>query len=162
VKIGLLGGTILGMVLWTTVLHAQQAPAAPDANSSAASTPPDTTQPASTSTASPGRSGRRDPFRGLIMPKTAEQQAPKRLPPGQAGLVIGQLQLQGIVRGVDDEWIAVVDNKTKRAYFLREKDSLYDGVVSKITPDSVIFLVNTADISGSNVSREVVMQLQRD
>jgi hypothetical protein len=55
--------------------------------------------------------------------------------------------------------IAVVDNNANRAYFLRESDAVYNGVVSKITPDSVIFRENALDQNGAMVVREVVKRL---
>jgi hypothetical protein len=55
--------------------------------------------------------------------------------------------------------IAVVDNSTNRAYFLRENDAVYDGVVSKITPDSVSFRQNYLEPGGSSSVREVVKRL---
>jgi hypothetical protein len=55
--------------------------------------------------------------------------------------------------------IAVVTNYTKRAYFLRVNDTVYDGVVSKITPEAVYFMENTLDASGRVATREVVIKL---
>ena len=55
--------------------------------------------------------------------------------------------------------IAVVTNYTKRAYFLRENDTVYNGVVSKITPDAVYFKENTLDSNGRVGTHEVVMKL---
>ena len=55
--------------------------------------------------------------------------------------------------------IAVVTNYTKRAYFLRENDTVYNGVVSKITPDAVYFKENTLDSNGRVGAHEVVMRL---
>jgi hypothetical protein len=86
---------------------------------------------------------------------------PARLPPGKAGLVIGQLIVQGIVRGLDGQWIAVVDNKTKRAYFLYAGDELYNGTVSRITESSVVFAERVNDPTGRQQSREVVKQMLR-
>jgi len=74
-------------------------------------------------------------------------------------LVIEQLAVQGIVRGIDGSWIAVVDNKTKTAYFLHEKDEVFNGVVSKITADSVFFQEKSTDTSGQTATREVVKKL---
>ena len=54
---------------------------------------------------------------------------------------------------------AVVINDRKLAYFLHENDSVYNGVVSKITPDSVYFKENVLDSSGRVTTREVVKQL---
>ena len=104
---------------------------------------------------------RRDPFRSLIVRKPMEEK-PVQLPPGKRGLVIGQLQVQGIVRGINGEWLAVVDNKTKRSYFLREKDELYNGRVTRITADSVVFEEKTEDSFGRERIREVVKQPPSD
>lgn len=81
------------------------------------------------------------------------------MPPGKKGLVIEQLQLQGIARGLDGKWIAVVDNKTKRAYFLHEKDDLYNGVVSKVLPDRIVYEENAIDATGKKATREIVRRL---
>jgi len=82
------------------------------------------------------------------------------LPPGPRGLVISQLRVEGIVRlDTNNTMIAVVDNDRNRAYFLRENDAVYNGIVSKITPDSVIFRENALDQSGKVTVREVVKRL---
>jgi hypothetical protein len=55
--------------------------------------------------------------------------------------------------------IAVVTNSSKRAYFLRENDTLYNGVVSKITPDAIYFKENTLDSKGRVETHQVVAKL---
>ena len=122
---------------------AQPAPAAP----SATSAPPQ---------APPPPSSRRDPFRAIVI-KRAEILAPSCTQPGKRGLLIGQLQLQGIARNVEGQWIAVVDNKTKRAYFLREKDELCNGVVTRITEESLVIEERSIDSFGRTRNREVVL-----
>ena len=105
----------------------------------------------------------RDPFRTLIPEKKATESAiPLRLPPGKKGLVIEQLELQGIARSLDGGWIAVVDNKTRRAYFLREKDELFNGVVSKVLPDRIVFEEINTDAMGKKTTREVVRKMSGD
>ncbi len=179
-------GVVLGILLGGSFSRAQQKPApattanlspmaalqgsqAPAAKPPAASPAPagksalnqaPATRPPAAPAGSEQRGKRRDPFHTLIPEKRQEEAAgPIHLPPGKKGLVIEQLQLQGIARAVDGSWIAVVDNKSKRAYFLHEKDQLYNGVVSKITPDKVVFLENAPEASGRAGSREVVKQL---
>ncbi len=79
---------------------------------------------------------------------------------GLRGLVISQLKLEGIVRlDTTNTMIAVVTNYTNRAYFLRENDAVYNGTVSKITPDSVYFKENFLDPFGRVSPREVVKKL---
>ena len=107
--------------------------------------------------------GKRDPFKLPPPPapgREGMEQAIGPLPPGPRGLVINQLRVEGIVRfDANNTMIAVVDNNRNRAYFLRENDAVYNGVVSKITPDSVIFRENALDQSGKVTVREVVKRL---
>lgn len=82
------------------------------------------------------------------------------LPAGERGLVISQLILEGTVREIpENKMIAVVTNETKRAYFLHENQSVYNGVVSKITMDAVYFTENVLDAEGRVTTREVVKRM---
>ncbi len=110
--------------------------------------------------------GRRDPFKlpgppvqgGLAQGPGEVPLGP--LPPGSRGLVISQLRVEGVVRlDTTNSMIAVVDNNSNRAYFLRENDAVYNGVVAKITPDSVVFKENALDQSGKMFTREVVKRI---
>ena len=111
--------------------------------------------------------GRRDPFR---LPEVSPAKVGGRnmidsapggvLPPGARGLLISQLKLEGVVREqTANKMIAVVTNETKRAYFLTENESVYNGVVSKITPDAVYFTENVLGPNGRVSTREVVKRL---
>ena len=100
---------------------------------------------------------RRDPFRSLISP--AGGGALASLPPGKAGLVIGQLSVVGIVMTPNDSVAVVSMPGRNRAYFLRERDELYDGYVSRITPDNVVFREKSKDAYGRAFEKEVVKQL---
>lgn len=82
------------------------------------------------------------------------------LPPGLRGLVIGAIQLKGIVRDdAANTMIAVVTNRANLAYFLHIHDKVYNGVVEKITPDSVYFQQDVLDADGRLSSHEVVLKL---
>jgi len=111
----------------------------------------------------PEITGRRDPFK-LPLPAVPGQAGFEEmtgpLPTGKRGLLINRVRVEGIVRlDTSNILIAVVDTNANRAYFLRENDQLYDGVVSKITPDSVSFKQNVLDTSGRVSVREVVKRL---
>lgn len=158
--------TILALWLWVPAGWTQNgavplaAPSGGSPTGSEAQTPGQPTSPA----ANADRARRRDPFHMLVSPKKPEplqppQPAPIHYPPGKRGLVIEQLTLEGIASATDGSWIAVVDNKTKIAYFLHEKDELFNGVVSRISSDSVVFLENSKDSSGKSASHEVVKRL---
>ncbi len=116
----------------------------------------------------PGKSpvivGLRDPFKLPPPPgpaaETGGEEIRGPLPPGARGLVINQLKLEGIVRlDQSNTMIAVVTSYTNRAYFLHENDPVFNGVVSKITPDSVVFRENYLDQFGRAQVREVVRRL---
>ncbi len=117
----------------------------------------------------PVEPGRRDPFN---IPKPEKAGGPDSaeamaggdtggpIPPGKKGLVINQLRLQGVVdQKASNSKIAVVATPANRAYFLRENDEVYNGVVSKITPDSIYFTENARDPTGQMVSRQVIKKL---
>jgi hypothetical protein len=105
--------------------------------------------------------GKRDPFNVPPPPREAkEEDSMGPLPPGKRGLVIGQLKLQGVVRdNANKNIIAVVTNQTKRAYFLRVHDDVYNGVVGEITADSIHFRENRLDHNGRLETQEVVLKL---
>ncbi len=106
----------------------------------------------------------RDPFRLPPPPRAALEENDSKLavnrPPGPRGLLIGQLKLRGVVRdSTTHKMIALVTNSNNRAYFLREGEAVYDGVMSKITPDAVYFKQNVFDAKREVHSREVVKTL---
>ena len=112
-----------------------------------------------------GRQALRDPFK-LPPPPRPEQEEkddpkwPGNRPPGSRGLLVEQLRLKGIVRdGASQKMIAVVTTNNNRAYFLREGEAVYDGVVNKITSDAVYFKGNISDAKREVRSREVVKTL---
>ena len=146
----------------TTVIH-NPAPLAKSAAASAggqvvAPRSPKTTVISESSTAG----GRRDPFKAWVAPSSARRSASELGPSlaGTRGLAISGLRLEGVVRqDPADDTIAVVTNHTKRAYFLRVNDAVYNGVVSKITPEAIYFKENTLDSRGRVVPREVEIKL---
>ncbi len=97
---------------------------------------------------------RRDPFESLTSRQEAAARAGANLPPGKAGLQVGTLRLDGIVKAPNG-MIAVVTNPQARTYFLREGDQLYDGRVEKIAMDGVSFHEMGKDAFGKPVERQV-------
>jgi len=104
------------------------------------------------------RIARRDPFESLVGRQQAQDALAKNLPPGKAGLQVGTLRLDGIVRSPNG-MIAVVANPQQRTYFLREGDKLYDGTVEKISMDGVTFHEEGKDAFGKPVERQVNKRL---
>ncbi len=120
----------------------------PAAKKTASSTPTGTAEP------SEAKVSRRDPFESLTSRQEAAARAGANLPPGKAGLQVGTLRLDGIVRAPNG-MIAVVTNPQARTYFLREGDQLYDGRVEKIAMDGVSFHEIGKDAFGKPVERQV-------
>jgi Tfp pilus assembly protein PilP len=120
----------------------------PAAKKAASASPSGTAEP------SEAKVSRRDPFESLTSRQEAAARAGANLPPGKAGLQVGTLRLDGIVRAPNG-MIAVVTNPQARTYFLREGDQLYDGRVEKIAMDGVSFHEIGKDAFGKPVERQV-------
>jgi Tfp pilus assembly protein PilP len=108
--------------------------------------------------ASEQKISRRDPFESLVGRKQAQDALAKNLPPGKAGLQVGTLRLDGVVKSANG-MIAVVANPQQRTYFLREGDQLYDGKVEKISMEGVTFHEEGKDAFGKPVERQVNKRL---
>ncbi len=102
---------------------------------------------------------RRDPFETLLNKARAGDASPANLPPGKAGLIVGTLRIDGIVRGPNGTMIAIVSNPQQRVYFLHDGDKLYDGSVEKISLDAVAFREFGKDAFGKPLEREVSKRL---
>jgi Tfp pilus assembly protein PilP len=100
----------------------------------------------------------RDPFETLLSNARAGNAPPENLPPGKAGLVVGTLRVDGIVRD-SAGMIAIVSNPQQRVYFLRDGDKLYDGSVAHITLESVSFHEIGKDAFGKPLERQVTKRL---
>ncbi len=102
--------------------------------------------------------GRRDPFTSPVVRALNINQGPG-CSSGKRCLAVDQITLRGIVRAPSG-MIAVVENSAKRAYFLRENDPVWHGMVEKINGDSVVFREDTVDSkSGKSTSHEVVKRV---
>jgi hypothetical protein len=105
---------------------------------------------------------KRDPFKVPSPPKLdgSGDDMDGPLLPGVRGLVIGQLRLKGIVRDEETKtMIAVVTNRANLAYFLHIHEEVYNGLVSRITPDAIYFQQKRPDSGGRTDAREVVLRL---
>jgi len=96
---------------------------------------------------------KRDPF---ISPVMAKVTGPgEGCTGGKKCLAVDQISLRGIVKS-DSGMIAVVVNSANKAYFLRENDPVFNGFVTKITGDSVVFHETIQDAVGPPSERNVV------
>ena len=101
--------------------------------------------------------GKRDPFVNPVVRSTGGGPGVV-CGAGQRCLLISEVQLQGIVK-TQQGMIAVVVNSAKRTYFLKENDPVFNGMVTKITGDTVVFRENVIDNMGKETTREVVKRV---
>ncbi len=112
--------------------------------------------------ASAAAGGKRDPFVNPIRQTTGDAAPPPAsLPPGIAGLLIGQTNLVGVLKTAQG-MKAMVTATGNRTFFLKENDKVYNGRVTKITADSLVFEESVLDPLGQTVQREVVKKLPAD
>lgn len=101
--------------------------------------------------------GRRDPF---ISPVVRLGAIGSGCSSGKRCLAIDQIALKGVVKS-DSGMIAVVVNAMDKAYFLRENDPVFNGYVTKITPDSIEFKETFHDKLGKPLTRDVTKTISR-
>lgn len=99
----------------------------------------------------------RDPF---VSPIVRMGAAGSGCSTGKRCLAIDQIALRGVVKS-ENGMIAVVVNTMDKAYFLRENDPVFNGYVTKITPDSIIFKETFRDKLGKEMTRDVTKSIIR-
>jgi hypothetical protein len=100
--------------------------------------------------------GRRDPFRSLLV--RPEDRARGERPPGIAGMSIDDVVVQGIWR-VRSGYVAQVRATDNKSYLIRSGDLLFDGEVTRVGPNEVVFRQNVSDPQSVKPFREVTKQL---
>jgi type IV pilus assembly protein PilP len=99
--------------------------------------------------------GRRDPFRSLLV--RADERRGER-PPGIAGMSIDDIVVHGIWK-TRSGYIAQVRATDNKSYLVRGGDLLYDGEVTRVGPNEVVFRQNINDPQSVKPFREVTKQL---
>lgn len=100
--------------------------------------------------------GRRDPFRSLLV--RPDDRARGERPPGVAGMSIDDVVVHGIWR-VRSGYVAQVRGTDNKGYLIRGGDLLYDGEVTRVGPNEVVFRQNINDPQSVKPFREVTKQL---
>ncbi len=107
---------------------------------------------------------RPDPFLNPLLlrkkPEKMDEEEPRgQPPPGIAGMYISQVTLLGIsIR--DGAKTAIFQGPDKRAYFLQEKDKLFDGYLKQIESDFVLLVRQARLRSGKILTQEVTKRLR--
>lgn len=102
--------------------------------------------------------GRRDPFRSLVDSLNSTKKGPR--PSGIAGMLIGEVDLVGIVKK-GARYIAFFNGSDNKGYFLKIGDTLYDGKIIKIdrSSGSVVFRQEVNDPRSIKPYRDVTKKL---
>ena len=100
--------------------------------------------------------GRRDPFRSLLV--RPEDRALGARPPGVAGMSIDEIVIHGIWK-TRNGYVAQVRATDNKSYLVRQGDLLYDGEVTRVGPNEVVFRQNINDPQSVKPFREVTKQL---
>lgn len=101
---------------------------------------------------------RRDPFRSLVRQRDLDA-PPGERPEGIAGLLIDELEVQGIFVTEDGPVAQVMSASQPTSLLLRPGDRLWDGDVVSISLGEVVFKQTINDPTALKPFREVVKQL---
>lgn len=136
------------------------APAAKAAVKTATAKPPAAKPAAKPASNTPeiARSSRRDPFLSPVRLAEDRMKSNPACTTGARCLVISQVVLKGTVK-TQSGMIAMVENAAKKQYNLHEKDTVQNGLVVKITGDSIVFQETVTDPLGRPVTKEVVKRV---
>jgi hypothetical protein len=100
-----------------------------------------------------------DPFALPIKPM-AVSQAPQNLPPGQAGLLVSQAEVQGLLKMAGGNRVIIRGpGNPPRVYFLKVGDKIYNAHITRITDDAVYFEETAVDPFGKPIKREVAKRM---
>ncbi len=102
---------------------------------------------------------RRDPFRSLIQQRQQAPEAEVQRPPGIPGLLIDEVQVQGVFVLPDGPVVQVQSASQETSFLLRAGDQLWDGDVVSITLEGVVFKQKISDPTARKPFREVVKKL---
>lgn len=103
---------------------------------------------------------RRDPFKSLLKTQTDRQvPRPEERPEGVAGLLIDELQIQGIFILDSGPVAQVISSASETSFLIRQGDQLWDGDVVRINLEEIVFKQTVNDPTALKPFREVVKKL---
>jgi len=100
-----------------------------------------------------------DPFALPIKPPSVSV-SPQNLPPGQAGLLVSQAEVQGMLKMPGGNRVIIRGpGNPPRVYFLKVGDKIYNAHITRITDDAVYFEETVVDPMGKTQKREVAKRM---
>lgn len=108
---------------------------------------------------SPAVNDKGDPFALPIKPPSVSL-APQNLPPGQAGLLVSQAEVQGMLKMPGGNRVIIRGpGNPPRVYFMKVGDKIYNAHITRITDDAVYFEETVVDPMGKTQKREVAKRM---
>lgn len=101
---------------------------------------------------------RRDPFRSLIQ-STEDEEEPSERPDGIAGLLIDDIELEGVFMTDKGPVAQIASADQEASYLLSPGDHLWDGDVVAVTMGEIIFKQSVNDPTALRPFRDVVKKL---
>ena len=148
------GGVVLALLIGVAglpvVLAARPAPQPPATPEPAPELTEPDEQPALYSYDSEGR---RDPFVSLLA-RGGDLPSSRERPDGLVGLSVNEVALRGVVLS-DGAYLAILEAPDNRTYIVRVANRLFDGSVTEITADSIVFLQEIDDPLSLATEREI-------
>ena len=102
---------------------------------------------------------RRDPFRSLLRRRSPDDEETRERPEGKPGLLIDELEIQGIFVLKEGPVAQVEAANSDTSYLLSPGDELWDGDVVRITMEEIVFKQSVRDPTALKPFREVVKKL---
>jgi hypothetical protein len=103
---------------------------------------------------------RRDPFKSLLKTQSDRKvPRPEERPEGVPGLLIDELQIQGIFILDSGPVAQVISSASETSFLIRPGDQLWDGDVLRINLDEIVFKQTVNDPTAPKPFREVVKKL---
>ncbi len=102
---------------------------------------------------------RRDPFRSLIVQRERPQETEAERPDGIAGLLIDEIELQGVFELPEGPVVQIMSASHETSYLLRPGDELWDGDVVSISLEEVVFKQVVTDTEALKPFQLVVKRL---
>ncbi len=106
--------------------------------------------------------GKRDPFEGPKEQVSANQMYTPppldRRPPGLTGLMIAEVTVAGLA-GSQQESVVILKGADRVSYLARKGSKLFDGYVSAISSEEVVFVRDIVDGQAAKKTARVVKRL---
>ncbi len=106
---------------------------------------------------------KRDPFKSLIVPAKKDggketATLPTFRPAGLPGIAVSEVNVIGVASNLNSR-LVILQGKEKVSYFGKVGDKLFNGYISQIDPDKVVFVEEAVGSDGKKVQKQSIKRL---